>query len=80
MMLRAVVRELIEELMRELIEELMRELIKELIREMRHLAARLILSGSEESSPSKSHAAVNGKSPQLIAIAVIIKKPLWCSS
>ena len=68
MMLRAVVRELIEELMREL------------IREMRHLAARLILSGSEESSPSKSHAAVNGKSPQLIAIAVIIKKPLWCSS
>ena len=44
MMLRAVVRELIE--------ELMRELIKELIREMRHLAARLILSGSEESSPS----------------------------
>ncbi len=72
MMLRAVVRELIE--------ELMRELIKELIREMRHLAARLILSGSEESSPSKSHAAVNGKSPQLIAIAVRIKKPLWCSS
>ena len=65
---------------RELIEELMRELIKELIREMRHLAARLILSGSEESSPSKSHAAVNGKRPQLIAIAVRIKRPLWCSS